>query len=169
MKMRRLFVVPVAAALLIAPVACTNPFSATSTSTSSTAIEVSPEVKTTVDNFIAKFNEHDAAAAGEFFSDDPNFYWIEDGRVVYETKTAVVTGLTNFIAGFGASRLEAYDVKVTMLDDDAAVASFKFTQTIAANDQSSIRVDGMMTMALTQKDGSWKIAGAHKSANGGPH
>lgn len=167
--MRRLFVVPVAAALLVAPVGCTNPFATTSSSTSSTTIEVSPEVKTTVEQFIAKFNEHDATAAGEFFSDDPSFYWIEDGRVAYETKTAAITGLTNFIAGFGESRLEAYDVKVTMLDDEAAVASFKFTQTIAANGQASLRVDGMMTMALTQKDGSWKIAGAHKSANAAPH
>jgi hypothetical protein len=169
MKMRRVFVVPVAAALLLAPVACTNPFSSTSTTTSSTSIEVSPEVKTTIEQFLAKFNEHDAAGAGEFFSDDQGFYWIEDGRVVYETKTAAITGLTNFIAGFGESRLEAYDVKVTMLDDEAAVASFKFTQTIAANGQASIRVDGMMTMGLTQKDGSWKIAGAHKSANGAAH
>lgn len=166
MKMRRLFAVPVAAILLIAPVGCTNPFATTSTTTSTTTIEVPPEVKAAVDLFITKFNEHDAAAASALFSDDAGFNWIEDGRVVYETKTAAVTGLTNFIAGFPESRLEAYDVKVAMLDDDAAVVSFKFTQTVAANGQASLRIDGMMSMAMTQKDGSWKIASAHKSANG---
>jgi hypothetical protein len=55
-----------------------------------------------------------------------------------------------------------------MLDDDAAAVSFKYTQTIAANGQASLKLEGAMTLALTERDGSWKILAAHKSASGAP-
>jgi uncharacterized protein (TIGR02246 family) len=166
MKMRRLVLAPALAGVLLVSVSCSNPFAPTSTSTDTTA--VAPEVKTAVEEYLAKWNAHDAAGAGEYLSDDANFQWAEDGRVVYETRTAAIAGLENFFAGFGESRIEAYDVKVAMLDDDAAAVSFKYTQTIAANGQASLKLEGAMTLALTERDGSWKILAAHKSASGAP-
>jgi len=166
MKLRRLFLAPALAGVLLVSVSCSNPFAPTSTSTDTTAI--APEVKTAVEEYLGKLNSHDAATAGEYLSDDPIFQWVEDGRVVYETRAAAITGLENFFSGFGESRIEAYDVKIAMLDDDAAVATFKYTQTIAANGQASLKLEGAMTLALTQRDGSWKILAAHKSASGAP-
>ncbi len=166
MKMRRLLVAPVVAGVLAVLVACSNPFS-TTTSSTDTAAALAPEVKGAVEGYLSKLNEHDAAGAGEFYADDAAFQWVEDGRVVYETRTAAVAGLANFFAGFGGSRLEAYDVKISMLSEGAAVATFKYTQTIAATaGPASLKADGAMTLSLTQSDGSWKILVGHRSANG---
>lgn len=167
MKMRRLIVAPVIAAILALLIACSNPFAPTATSTD--AALVSPEIKPAIEEFLGKLNAHDAAGAGEYFADDPGFQWIENGRVVYEARTAAISGLEAFFAGFGESRIEAYDVKIAMLDDDGAVAAFKFTQTIAANGQASLKLEGTMTLAMTQRSGSWKILIAHKSANAFAH
>ncbi len=167
MTMRR-FAPLLVAALFLAVTGCTNPFSNTP-ATSTTAPEEAPEVKAAIDQFVAKYNAHDAEGVSEFYADDANFRWIEDGRVVYEGRTAAVTGLTSFFAGFGDSRLEAYDVKVSMLTDESAVASFKFSHIVAANGQASLKFEGTMSLALSDRDGGWKIVVGHKSSNGGPH
>jgi uncharacterized protein (TIGR02246 family) len=166
MKMRR-FVVPLIAGLMLAVAGCTNPFAPTQKS--SEAPEEAPEVKAAIDQFVAKYNAHDAAGVGEFYADDVSFRWIEDGRVTYESRTAAVAGLTNFFAGFGDSRLDAYEVKVSMLTDESAVATFRFTQVVAANGQASLKFEGTMSLAMSDRDGGWKIVVAHKSSNGMPH
>ncbi|MBP6014250.1 MAG: nuclear transport factor 2 family protein [Alphaproteobacteria bacterium] len=167
MKMRRLIVAPVIAGLMLLTVGCTNPFAPNPPTAKETTAD--PEIKAAVEQYVAKYNAHDAEGAGSFYADNPTFRWIEDGRVVYETRTAAVAGLTGFMAGFGESRLEAYDVKISMLNDDAAIASFKFTQVIAANGQASLKLEGVMTMALTNADGDWKILVGHKSSHGFPN
>ena len=162
--MRRL-AIPVTAALLLA--GCTNPFAPTQTS--SPAPEEAPEVKAAIDQFVAKYNAHDPAGVAEIYADDANFRWIEDGRVVYESKTAAASGLTNFFLGFPQSRLDAYDVKVSMLTDESAVATLKFNQIVAANGQASLKFEGTMSLAMTDRDGGWKIVVGHKSSSGAPH
>ena len=161
--MKTRLLVPVIAALLFGTVGCTNPFAPNAPATK--AVTTDPEIKAAVDQYIAKYNAHDAEGVGELYADDPNFRWIEEGKIVYETRTAAVAGLTAFLAGFGESRMEAYDVKISMLNDDAAVASFRFTQVVAANSQASIKFEGVMTLGLTNADGDWKILVAHKSGN----
>lgn len=167
MKMRRLFVAPILAGIMLVSVSCSNPFQSTTTPEEAAAT-VAPEVKTAVDEYLAKINAHDAEGAGEYLAEDASFQWIEDGRTVYETRAAAIAGLTNFFSGFGASRLEAYDVKIAMLADEAAVASFRYSQTISAGGQAALKSEGVMTLALTRRDGSWKILVANRSANGFP-
>lgn len=164
--MRRVLLASVAAAgFVVLLAACTNPFAPSSTG--SQAIALAPEVKSAVEQFIAKYNAHDAVGAGELLLEDPGFHWVEDGRTLYDTRTAAISGLTNFLAGFNASRMEAVEVKIAMQTEDSAVASFKFTQTIAANGQASLRMDGVITFSLSNRDG-WKIVAVHKSAEAFP-
>jgi ketosteroid isomerase-like protein len=167
MNMRRLLIAPALAGILLVSVSCSNPFAPTTTSEEAAAT-VAPEVKTAVEEFLAKYNAHDAEGAAEYIADDAGFQWIEDGRTVYETRAAAIAGLTSFFSGFGGSRLEAYDIKIVMLADEAAVASFRYAQTISAGGQASLKGEGAMTLGLTQRDGSWKILVAHKSAAGFP-
>jgi ketosteroid isomerase-like protein len=167
MKMRR-FAAPLVAALLLTLGACTNPFAPTSSGGSSAPAEA-PEIKQAIEQFVTKYNAHDASGLGDYFADDTNFRWIEDGHVVYESRTAAVTGFTNFFGGFGESHLDAYDVKVSMLASDAAVASFRFNQVVAANGQASMKFEGTMSLAMSDRDGGWKIVVGHKSSSGTPH
>jgi uncharacterized protein (TIGR02246 family) len=166
MKLRHLLLLPVIGGLLFLS-ACSNPFA--STTGGSSAPSAPPEIKAAIDQYVAKINAHDAAGAGEFYEDDPGFHWVENGQVTYETKLAAVTALTNFFSGFPESHFEAYEVKISMLADDAAVATFKFTQTIAANGQAALKMDGTMTLSMTDRDGDWKIVVGHRSAATFPH
>jgi len=166
MKLRHLMLIPViGGSLLLA--ACENPFAPTG-STSSVP-EVAPEAKAAIEQYVAKVNAHDAPGAGELLADGPGFIWIENGEVLYETKTAAVTALTNYFAGFPESHFEAYDMKISMLTDESAVATFRYSQTVAANGQASIKFEGTMTLTLAERDGDWKIVVGHRSASKFPH
>ncbi|MCE9523890.1 MAG: nuclear transport factor 2 family protein [Alphaproteobacteria bacterium] len=167
MLSRRLLLAPVLAGLLLVTASCTNPFAPSSGVPDSAA--VAPEVKTSVEQYAAKVNARDAIGAGEFYAEDPGFHWVEDGRTVYQNRAEAITGLTNFLAGFSESHFEVYDIKIVMLDDDCAVATSKFTQTIAANAQASLKFEGVVSFAMAKRDGTWKIVSGHKSANALPH
>lgn len=166
MKLRHLFLTPVIGGFLLLA-ACSNPF--TQTSGESSTPEVSPEVKAAIEQYVAKVNAHDAEGAGDLYSDEQDFHWIENGRVEYETRTAAITGLTNFFGGFPESHFEAYEVKVAMLSDDSAIATFKFTQTVASNGQASLKFEGTMTLAMADRGDGWKIVVGHRSAATFPH
>lgn len=166
MRLGRLLLIPViGASLLLA--GCENPFAPTGSA--SDVPEVAPEAKAAVEQYVAKVNAHDAAGAGELYADDPGFIWIENGEVAFETKTAAISALTNYFAGFPESHFEAYDLKIAMLTDESAIATFRYTQAVAANGQSSLKFEGTMTLALAERDGDWKIVVGHRSASKFPH
>jgi ketosteroid isomerase-like protein len=167
MLSRRLLLAPIFAGLLLVTASCTNPFAPSSTAPDSAT--VAPEIKSSVEQYAAKINAHDAAGAGEFYADDPGFHWVEDGRTVYQNRAEAITGLTNFLAGFGETRFELYDIKVVALDDNAAIVTAKFTETVAANGQASLKFEGALTLGMAKRSGTWKIVAGHKSANGVPH
>lgn len=167
MLSRHLFLTPVLAGLLLVTASCTNPFAPTTPGAENTT--VAPEVKASLEQYAAKVNAHDATGAGEFYADDQGFHWVEGGRTVYQNRAEAITGLTNFLGGFPESRFEVYDIKVVMLDEESAVVTAKFSQTVAANGQASMKFEGVMTLAMAKRDDSWKIVAGHKSANVFPH
>jgi uncharacterized protein (TIGR02246 family) len=166
MKLRSLLLIPVIGASLMLA-GCENPFAPTGSG--SAVHEVAPEAKAAIEQYVAKINAHDAPGAGELYADDQGFLWIENGEVVHETKTAAVAALTNYFNGFPESHFEAYDMKISMLTDESAVAAFRYTQTVAANGQSSLKFEGTMTLTLAERDGDWKIVTGHRSASRFPH
>ncbi len=166
MKFRHLMLIPLmGGSLLLA--ACENPFAPTGSS--SKVLEVAPEAKAAIEQYVAKMNAHDATGAGELLADGPGFIWIENGEVVYETRTAAVAALTSYFSGFPESHFEAYDMRITMLSDASATAVFKYTQTVAANQQASMKFEGTMSLTLAERDGDWKIIVGHRSASKFPH
>jgi hypothetical protein len=60
-------------------------------------------------------------------------------------------------------------MKISMLTDESAVATFRYSQTVAANGQFSMKFEGTMTLTLAERDGDWKIVVGHRSASKFPH
>jgi hypothetical protein len=75
MKMRRFLIAPALAGILLVSTSCSNPFAPTATSEEAAAT-VAPEVKTAVEEFLGKYNAHEAEGAGEYLADDPGFQWL---------------------------------------------------------------------------------------------
>lgn len=148
----------VVASLLV--LAACNPFPAPTTPASN--VDTS-EVRSAVENYAAKFNAHDAAGAAAIYADDPAFHWVESGRLSYATRDAAVKGLSDFLSGFPESRLEFHNIRVDAVGDGTAVATVDFRQTVAANGQTALAFEGIMTLTMIKRDGTWKVIVGHSS------
>jgi uncharacterized protein (TIGR02246 family) len=153
----------VAFASVLVLAAC-NPFPAATTTSGGDGETVDlSEVRTAVEGYAAKVNARDAAGASAVYANDPAFHWVESGRIGYATREAAVKGLTDFIAGFPESRLEFHNIRVDAVADSTAVATVDYRQTIAANGQTALAFEGVMTLTMVKRDGEWKIMIGHSS------
>ncbi len=146
---------------LLALAAC-NPFPSTSTTTTGATVDTG-EVRSAVEGYAAKFNAHDAAGAAAIYVEDPAFHWVESGRLSYATRDAAVKGLSDFLTGFPESRLEFHNIRVDAVGDGVAVATVDFRQTVAANGQTALAFEGIMTLTMVKRDGVWKVVVGHSS------
>ena len=146
---------------IFALTAC-NPFPSSSTTSSGATVDTG-EVRSAVESYAAKFNSHDAAGAAALYADDPAFHWIEGGRLSYATREAAVKGLGDFLSGFPESRLEFHNIRVDAVGDGTAVATVDFRQTVAANGQTALAFEGIMTLTMVKRDGNWKVMVGHSS------
>jgi len=158
--MRFSFVKTVAISSLLALAAC-NPFPSAPPSAGGN-VDTS-EVRSAVEAYAAKFNAHDAAGAAALYADDAAFHWVESGRLSYATREAAVKGLGDFLVGFPESRLEFHNIRVDAVGDGTAVATVDFRQTVAANGQTALAFEGIMTMTMVKRDGNWKVIVGHSS------
>jgi uncharacterized protein (TIGR02246 family) len=161
MPMRNSLKAVVFASVLLA--AACNPFPTTSTTSGGGETVDLSEVRTAVEGFAAKFNARDAAGASAIYANDPAFHWIEGGRLGYGTRDAAVKGLSDFLAGFPESRLEFHNIRVDAIADSTAVATVDFRQTVAANGQTALAFEGVMTLTMVKRDGEWKVIVGHSS------
>jgi uncharacterized protein (TIGR02246 family) len=160
--MRQSLKAVVIASLLV--VAACNPFPSSSTpsSSGSEAVDLS-EVRTAVEGYAAKFNARDAAGAAAIYANDPAFHWVESGRTAYATRDAAVKGLSDFLTGFPESHLEFHNIRVDAVADSTAVVTVDYRQTIAANGQTALAFEGVMTLTMVKREGEWKIIVGHSS------
>ncbi len=152
---------------LLTLAAC-NPFPS-STPTSGGATVDTGEVRSAVEAYAAKFNARDAAGAAAIYADDPAFHWVESGRLNYATREAAAKGLADFLTGFPESHLEFHNIRVDAVGDGVAVATADYRQTIAANGQTALAFEGVMTLTMVKRDGAWKVIVGHSSTGQLPH
>ena len=150
----------IAASLLV--LAACNPFPSSTSSSSGGNVDTG-EVRSAVENYAARFNAHDAPGAAAIYADDPAFHWVESGRLGYATRDAAVKGLSDFLSGFPESRLEFHNIRVDAVADSTAVATVDFRQTVAANGQTALAFEGVMTLTMVKRDGAWKVIVGHSS------
>lgn len=97
------------------------------------------------------------------YADDPDFYWVEQGRVAYAGHAAVVAGVDQ-VAAMGATMTSSVDeIVVTPLGSDSA--SFRARAEIAvASSSFSFDFKGAFTGVAVKRDGEWRLLQGHLSA-----
>ena len=96
------------------------------------------------------------------YANDPEFHWIEQGRVAYADYAAVAAGVDQ-IASTGATIKSAVDdINVTPLSADTA--SFRAHAAIGvATPDFSFDFDGAFSGVAVLRDGRWRFLQGHLS------
>jgi hypothetical protein len=104
--------------------------------------------------------EWDALLA--LYADTPEFRWVEDGAVEYESVDAIRAVIASMPQG---TRIVTShdDVRITPLAPGLAWASMKFASMFLEPTGAGYAVTGSSTMVLRNTDDGWRIIGGHSS------
>lgn len=96
------------------------------------------------------------------YADDPDYYWVEDGRLAYKSRQAAADGVDQAAAMNALIRSTVSDIAVTPLGADAA--SFRTAISIGfVGDSFSFEFDGVFTGVAVRRDGRWQFLQGHLS------
>ncbi len=122
------------------------------------------QARAAVDAYVAAVNALDPDSAGSFYSDSPDFHWIEDGAVRYQSAQASRESLAALVAIASSTELTVSDLSVTALSPDIAVATSHFVQAIRVEGGQGFAFAGALTIVLRRENGRWLFASGHTSS-----
>lgn len=115
--------------------------------------------------YVEAVNAMDLDSAGTFYSESPDFQWIEDGEVSYRSARASRESLAGLGAMASSLELALSDLSVTGLSADIALATCHFEQTVRIEEGgTSFAFSGAMTIVLRRENGRWLFVSGHTSS-----
>ncbi len=115
--------------------------------------------------YVGAVNAMDLDSAGAFYSDSPDFHWIEDGEIRYRSAQESRESLAELGAMASAMELTVSGLSVTALSDDIAVAACHFAQTVQVAERGpGFTFSGAMSIVLRREDGRWLFVAGHTSS-----
>ena len=155
-------VLAVAAAAICTLIACgegDTPRAATGADLSAAA-----EARAAVEAYVAAVNAMDLDAAGSFYTDTPDFLWIEDGAIRYRSAREARESLAALVAMASSTELAVSDLSVAALSPGIAVATCHFVQTVDIEGGPGFAFAGAMTIVLRRENGRWLFVSGHTSS-----
>lgn len=116
--------------------------------------------------YVAAFNAQRWNRVVELYSDRPGFQWIENGKVVYTSKTDVANAYAWLRDHVRRASYIPSDTNVTGLSGDTAQISTRFVTRVETTDGREFAYSGDMRMELRREGGAWKIAGGETRSAG---
>ena len=123
------------------------------------------QARAAIGAYVEAVNAMDLDSAGAFYSESPDFRWIEDGEVGYRSAQASRESLAGLGAMASSLELALSDLSVTGLSADVALATCHFEQKVHIGEGgASFAFSGAMTIVLRREDGRWLFASGHTSS-----
>ena len=122
------------------------------------------QARAAIEAYVEAINVMDFDSAGTFYSESPDFQWIEDGAIRYRSARESRESLAGLGAMASLTELTVSDLSVTALGSDAAVATCHFVQAIGVEGGPGFAFAGALTMVLRNEDGRWLFVSGHTSS-----
>ena len=127
------------------------------------AAAIRDSVSTAMEEFRDVSTAADWEAAGDFYSESPNFRFYENGALQYRSAADVRAALGAFPPGTRI-QTEYRDTDVVALAPGLALVRARFESTFTGPDGSAFGFGGAVTMIWTHETGGWRILSGHSSA-----
>ena len=123
------------------------------------------QARNAIGAYVEAVNAMDLDSAGTFYSDSPDFHWIEDGEVRYRSAQESRESLAELGAMASATELTVSGLSVTALSADIAVAACHFTQTVqVAEGGPGFSFSGAISIVLRRENCRWLFLAGHTSS-----
>ena len=121
------------------------------------------EINEQLDSFSSYMNDLNSEELKKFYAKDPNFYWIEDGRVEYPNREALVSSLSGLVNSMSKTSFSIKDRKVTLLSDTSAMLYVGYDQSMTLKSDITFSINGAMTILLKKEEEQWYFLIGHSS------
>ncbi|MEO9805209.1 MAG: nuclear transport factor 2 family protein [Reichenbachiella sp.] len=126
--------------------------------------KIAIQVADRFESFVMSMNELSGEELSTFYSDDPRFYWVEDGRIQYANKEALMVALTGLVQSLKSTNLEILKSEVEVLDEGSVMLFAEYEQVAEMKSGFSFNINGAMTVLLQKEQGVWKFLVGHSSS-----
>jgi ketosteroid isomerase-like protein len=118
-------------------------------------------------DFVARFNARDVDSVARFYSDQPDFHWIEDGELRYRSRAEIRDALAQ-LAPFRDVRFSADPPRIVALAPGAAALVVTFDQALVDSSGGGTGIVGAMSIAAVHGPAGWKWRSGHTSVRREP-
>lgn len=124
---------------------------------------ITDSVRATLEGFEAAIESGDWDRLAQFYADDPRFRWMEDGRVTYESREAIIASLLEVGGSFTHGTLAYSDLEILPLAPGLAAISTRFDQRLVGGDGGGFNFSGVIGATLIHGSDGWKFLFGHTS------
>lgn len=100
-----------------------------------------------------------------FYSQEPGFHWIENGRVVYDSYAAVASAFEGLAEGVAGLSLQLRDIRVRPLAPGVAAITVSFRQVYVTAGEERSESTGILTAAVVEREDGWVFSSGHASSS----
>ena len=113
--------------------------------------------------YVRDINQQDIESISQYFSDDPTFYWVEDGNKVCPSKATLVESLRGFTSQIEQVSMTIKDVDILPHENTYASLYASYAYQAQFSSGPLIQLDGAMTILLKKEESGWKFLLGHSS------
>lgn len=154
-------------ALLVACAPRTEPPGADTRAQTYDAVAVAEAVEAMIVDWAKTGEEGRWEDLKALYADDPAFYWVEDGRLAYDSRAGAAAGVDQAAAMNAMIRSTVSDIVVTPLGADEATFRAAISIGFVGGD-FSFEFDGVFTGLAVRREDKWMFLQGHLSKPDGP-
>ena len=113
--------------------------------------------------FANEVNAGRFANAGQVYDRGPDFHWVEQGQVAYESGAAAAAALLDLGDGAVTPTLVYTQLRAAELGPGAMMVSGRFNFSLAQPEGLPIRYGGWVSIAMSKRGGRWYFMAGHTS------
>ena len=126
-------------------------------------IEIAADVRVMLSEYLQAVNSGDLSQILEFYADAPDFHWVENGAVAYDSYAAVKQAFDALQSSVSSIQLEFSDTRVVPLAPNVASVTGGYEQVFVDTSGASFDARGTITAVAVLTGDGWKFFVGHAS------
>ncbi|WP_350292422.1 nuclear transport factor 2 family protein [uncultured Croceitalea sp.] len=124
---------------------------------------IEKEVLAEFAKFESSLSNGDLETISKYYSEDPRFFWVENGSIAYPSGEAARSSIKSFYPSLKSMEFNSLDKKVTPINDSNVMFYVEYEQVLVFSSDQKIDINGAMTILMKKENEEWKFIIGHSS------
>jgi len=120
-------------------------------------------VRATLSEYVLAVNSGELHRVTEFYADDPEFRWVENGRLAYDSYASVQQAFEALQSNVGELKLQLGEPRIAPLARGAVAVTVPYAQVFVDTSGRRFETDGYITLLAVERADGWKFLLGHAS------